>query len=111
MLRKMYYRAFIVFLSLRWMRNLCLGDIVVYNGKRYTLTQGVANPYWSLSLIDGKERLERIHRKEFKKERSVSNWIGSFKRGHQFYMDHWYAIWVHGGVKPWMRECKIWGKS
>lgn len=103
-----FWWAYIVRLSLRWIPGLNLGDVVVYKGKRYTLNQGVCRPLWDMGLIGGGEYLTHIHETEFRKERSLRNYMGSFRSGYCFYMTCWFSIWVNEGIKPWMRRCNIW---
>ena len=57
----------------------------------------------------GGRKLARVHRKDFRKVRSLSNYLGSFRSGYRFYMGYWYTIWVYRGIEPWVKACKIWG--
>lgn len=105
-MRKIYWRIRIILLALKWIPSLNLGDEVIYQGRRYTLIQGVYNPYWDLSRQE--ECLENIHRNNFKKVQSLPNYWHSFTSGYRFYMNAWYKIWLREGIKPWMRACNIW---
>ena len=106
-IKEIYWRLFIIRLSLRWILSNCLGDRVRYRGKEYILTQGVCDPLWNLLSDDG-ERLEFVHHDHFYKIASFKNYIGSFRAGYGFYMTSWYRIWLRGGIKPWTRGCRIW---
>jgi hypothetical protein len=104
----LYWQIRIVLLALRWIPNLHLGDQVKYQGRVWTLHQGVRSPVWSLA--NGDEVVE-VHESEFSKVRSLSNYLGTFRRGYSFYRTCWFDIWVHEGIKPWMRQCRIWGRA
>ncbi len=106
MLNAIYWRLYIIRLALRWVRQINLGDEVVYQGKRWWLNQGVADPYWNLSR-DG-EYAKDVHRDQFRKVRTPAHLWRSFRFGYQFYMRSWYSIWLQQGIKPWMAGCNIW---
>lgn len=105
-MKAIYWRLFIIRLSLRWIGKLNIGDEVVYQGARYVLNQGVNNPYWTL-CGQGKD-LDWVHSDDFRKVRGVRPAWRSFRAGYRFYMTSWYGIWVNEGVKPWMLACNIW---
>ena len=113
-MRRAYWWVRVVLLSLRWMRRLGIGDYVEYKGERWMLVQGVCRPSWDLvrKCTTGEEKRENhVHESEFKKIHSVSGYIDSFRRGYRFYMSNWYDSWVRGGIKPWMRGCRIWARD
>jgi hypothetical protein len=105
-MKKILWWLFVVRLSLRWIGRLNLGDQVVFEGKRWRLNQGVADPYWALARED--EYLERVHRDKFRKVRGPRAAWTSFRSGYRFYMGYWFDIWVRQGVEPWMLGCAIW---
>lgn len=105
--KSVYWRARIVHLSLRWVFKFNLGDRVIYQGRVWTLIQGVRAPVWK--LICGDE-VAQAKEEDFRKVRSLRSYWGSFESGYRFYMGYWYDIWMRSGIKPWMRECKIWGR-
>ena len=107
-MRKIYFWFYIVWLSFKWIFKFNLGDLVIYGSKKYVLIQGAASPYWNLREYNGDSRIAHIHQKEFSKVRTVKNIMGSFLSGYSFYMGYWFDIWVNEGVKPWMKQCKIW---
>lgn len=106
---RIYYWLMIVVLSLKWVPKINLGDIIIYQGKRYFVANGVCAPSWDIQLVGGFERL-LIHQSKFKKECTLKNFMGSFKSGYRFYMTSWYSIWCHSGIEPWMKACNIWAK-
>lgn len=108
---RLYWKLRIILLALRWIPDLNLGDIVIYNGKRYALNQGVCRPSWDMGLVGGDEYLKHINEADFKKECSLKNYWGSFCSGYRFYMINWFDIWVRNGIEPWMRGCNIWAKG
>ena len=107
-MRQIYYWIKIIFLSLKWIPNINLGDIVLYEGKRWCVMQGVMAPTWEIQVVDSFER-KSVHESLFKKEATVKNYFGSFKSAYQFYMTSWYRIWCYSGIQPWMKACRIWG--
>ena len=107
-LARLYWRLFVIRLSLRWMLNYNLGDLVWYGGEQWTLVQGVCAPRWTLQK--GNDRVE-AYQTAFRKVRSLSNYWRSFVWGYKFYMQNWYDIWLREGIKPWMRGCNIWGRK
>jgi len=107
--KRIKYWLLIVFLSVKWMFKINLGDTVIYQGKRWTAIQGVCNPVWDIVRIGSNEKAT-IDKKYFRKELTVGNLVGSFKSGYRFYMTCWYRIFVNSGIQPWMRNCNIWGK-
>jgi hypothetical protein len=98
--------VFVIRLALRWVPKFNLGDAVIYKGERWHLYQGVASPTWGLSQGGGVTCQARED--EFRKVRSIRNYVGSFMSGYRFYMTSWFSIWCREGVKPWMLACNIW---
>jgi hypothetical protein len=108
----LYWRVRILFFALRWVTSLNLGDrVVTADGKEWVLAQGVCKPYWDLDPFPAGGKRAHLHESEFRKVRSLSNYLGSFRYGWWFYMTSWHAIWVNQGIKPWMRALPIWGKK
>ena len=108
-MKNAYWWLFIVRLSLRWIPRFNIGDKVWYRGEQWSLYQGVYHPKWH--LCRGEERVEFVHESEFRKVRSLENYIGSFRSGYRFYMTAWFKIWVNEGIKSWMRGCNIWARG
>ena len=108
-MKKLKYWLLIVLLSIKWMFKVCLGDKIVYQGKEYEVINGVVQNSWKLSGLDNGHD-GWVQRKECKKVKALSNVIGSFKSGYNFYMSAWYSLWVKVGIKQWMKNCPIWGK-
>lgn len=108
LLRSIYYRLLIVRLALRWVRKLNPGDIVIHEGRRWTLIQGKCAPLWDLH--DGDDYKPMVHERDFRKVGGVRAAWRSFRSGYDFYMRSWHDIWVNEGIKPWMRGCNIWGR-
>lgn len=111
LLKAIYWRLRIVHLATRWLFIYNLGDLVLYKGKEWSLIQGVMAPTWSLVRGEGGD-FERVdaHESEFRKVRTLRNYVGSFRSGYRFYMTSWYGIWMREGIKPWMLGCNIWAR-
>ena len=92
-MRRLYVWVHIVWRALRWMPKLNLGDRVLYEGKEWSLIQGVASPYWD--MWNGITRINHIHKSELHKVRTLRNYLGSFRSGYCFFMVCWYSIWVY----------------
>jgi len=106
-MKQLYWRARIFFLSLRWILQINLGDMVIYRGKKYTVCNGVRPGSWRLGDLDNNSD-GWVPRKDCKKVWNVANIRHSFFSGWNFYMKNWFGIWCHGGIKSWMRSCNIW---
>lgn len=112
MLNKMLWQYRIICLSLRWIRTLNLGDLVIFRGEEWAINQGVARPYFDLVCVSDGKCVSHVHMLRFKKVRSLRNWWGSFCSGYQFYRRSWYDIWVRVGVEPCELGLNIWaGKA
>ncbi len=105
LLSRIYWHCFVVRLSLKWVFSYNLGDKVWHGRGQWTLVQGVCAPRWILQKEN--QRIE-VYESAFRKVRSFSNYLYSFRSGHRFYMQNWYSIWLCEGVMPWMKNCKIW---
>ena len=57
-----------VWLGIKSVFELNLGDIVNYDGRKFILTQGVYHPKWHMHDIETNERFEFVHRESFQKE-------------------------------------------
>jgi len=108
-MKKFYWKIRIILLAFRWMPRFNLGALVWYQGKQWMLIQGVCAPIWELADLKTGERIS-VAETKMEKVRSLRNWLGSFKRGYDFYMSSWFDIWVHKGIQPWMRGCRIWAR-
>ena len=109
---RVYYWLKIVWLSLKQIHKIHLGDKVILKTDKYpttwTVINGVCSESWKLSgLRDGEEVIE-VPRKDCKKIKTFQNYLGSYKFRYGFYMGYWYDIWCREGIQPWMRRCKIW---
>ena len=108
-MKKIYFRCLIVWLSIKWMFRFNLGDLVKYKNDIYVLNQGVCCPRWDIKkLNDDSVYITHVHQDNFKKVKTLKNYYGSFRSGHQFYTGYWYDIWAREGIKTWMRKCRIW---
>lgn len=110
-LKAIYWHFFILRLALRWVPRFNIGDVVIHKGRRWALNQGVDAPRWSMISLPDRADYITVCSSEFRKERALRNYLGSFKSGWRFYMQNWYGIWMNGGIQPWMRECRIWAKE
>ena len=102
-LNKIKYWLYIIYLSIKHIPLINLGNTVFYNGKRYNVINGVRPKYWTLTDIGD------ISRESCKLEKSISNFWWSFISSYNFYMINWYSIWVRNGIEDWMKGCNIWG--
>jgi len=100
--KKVYFRLLIIGLALRSMFRLSLGDEIIYKNKKYSITNGNRLHQWTLD--------SSIHalKSKCKKVYSIKGMIFSFKRAYSFYMNSWYSIWIHRGIKKWMGRLPIW---
>lgn len=105
---KIYWRIRIIFLSLRWIPQVNLGDIVIYNGDKYTVCNGVRPMSWRLEPSKDLSDSGWVSRKECRKVWSLKNIWYSFYSGYNFYMTSWFQIWANNGIKDWMHGCNIW---
>ena len=108
-MRKVYFWLYIVYLSIKWVFKFNLGDSIKYKGDIYILNQGVCCPCWDIKkLNDDNIYIKNVHQDNFRKVLTLKNLYGSFNSGYSFYMVNWYDIWVRNGIKPWMKNCRIW---
>jgi len=107
LVNKLYWWLYICKLSFRWIFNLNIGDIVIYNGQEWEAVQGVCDPSWD--FMRGEKRIS-LNKNKVIKKKSLINYIRSYKSGYRFYMQNWYSIWVRNGIEDWMRGCNIWAK-
>jgi hypothetical protein len=105
-IKAIYWRLVITRLAWRWIFIPTLGDMVIFNGKKYRLNQGVRSPIWS--LVREGEYIE-VHEKDFQRVIGIKAWWRSFNSGYRFYMWSWYGIWMDQGIQPWMQGANIWG--
>lgn len=101
-MNKILVYLMIIFLSMKWMFRITIGDKIYYKGKIYQVTNGVCPTTWTLN---SKFRAKRI---ECQKIWSLKGTIRSFQSGYSFYMGYWYSIWVNVGIESWMQRCQIW---
>lgn len=106
-IKQLYYWLFIVWWSAKKMFRVNLSSNVVYRGKEYIVVNGVPHDSWRLVGLENDEN-GYVRRVECKKVNTISNHIKSFKFNYNFYMLAWYDIWVHNGIRLWMRTCNIW---
>ena len=107
-MNRIKYWLLIIWLSFKWMFRTTLGDEIIYNGKKYTIANGVSPATWRLSNYNPDYYKCFVPRKDCKKIWSIKGMIRSFQSGYSFYMGYWYDIWVNVGIKSWMRSCRIW---
>lgn len=68
-----------------------IGDIVIYNDKKYVVTNGVTMPVWNITELEARVRL-RINQCEFKKEKSFRNIKNAISGAYRFHMGYWHDI-------------------
>ena len=103
-LRTLYYRSYIRWLALQWVKHVNLGDEVIHNGIVRKVTNGVHSGCWTLS----NPRQELVPRTECRKRLTPKNLLHSYRSGVRFYEGYWLSIWVNKGIEPWVRACPIW---
>src|ERR1051325_3502542 len=110
LMKVIYWRAFVICLSLKWVFKFNIGDLVWYQNEQWTLSQGVKSPIWTLRKCQY-ERCDskgvEVSESDFSKVKSLANYWGSFRSGYRFYMGYWYDIWKRDGIQDWMRDSKI----
>ena len=106
MITKLYWKIRILWMALRWIPQTNLGDEIIYQGKKYTIINGVRPESWRIDLNNDDGGW--VKRKDCKKVLSISNIKHSFYSGYNFYMTSWFDIWCREGIKDWMRGCNIW---
>lgn len=106
----MRYRLLIVWLSIKWMFQINLGNDVWYQGKVWNVYNGVCPGTWHLcrDTDEGRKFAEPL-RTEVKNYWSITNMLHGFKSGHSFYTGYWLGIWKTQGIKNWMKVLPIWG--
>ena len=105
------YKLYIIWISLRWIRKVCLGDIVVYKGEEYFISNIVNPMFWTLQQPNYGKRVEYATMEECTKKKTFNNYFKNYKQGYNFYMTNWYGIWVNNrDIAPWVRTLSIWGK-
>lgn len=98
---RLYVWLRIVWLSLRWVGRINIGNRVRYQGRIWTVSNGVALPKWSLVRWEPQEYLEYVHEGDFQLIQSPREWWRSFQSGYRFYMGYWFAIWASGSRLMW----------
>ena len=106
-MKSLKWRIFIIWLSLKWIPRVNLGDYVWYAGKKYMVCNGVRSESWRLGDLDNGDE-GCVSRAMVRKVWTLANVWHSFSSGHLFYMANWYAIWKQQGIKDWMKACQIW---
>lgn len=94
-----YIKSFIlksryIWLGIKSIFKLNLGDRVIYQGRVCGLYQGAYNPKWHLRDIETLECFKYIHKDNFKKIISLDNMIWDIKHMYRFYMDYWHDIFM-----------------
>lgn len=82
-----------VWLGIKSIFKLNIGDRVKYQGRICVLTQGVHNPKWHMHDIKTDKRFEYVHKNDFKKMFWV-NIVRDIKHIYGFYMMYWYDIFM-----------------
>lgn len=111
--RTLQYKLYIRWLAFQWMKQLNVGDRVIYQGKEWTISNGVCG--WHIvrgKHVDGTfEDVDCVKTEELKKVKNFSNYYGSYKSGVYFYETSWLSIWVDRGIEPWIRALRIWPRK
>lgn len=109
---RLKYKLYIMWISLRWIKKVCLGDIVMYKGEEYFISNGVSPMSWTLQQPNFGKRVENAPRGECLKKKTIKNYLKNYNQGYNFYMTNWYGIWVHNReISPWIKALRIWGKE
>lgn len=107
-MKAIYWRLFMFRLALRWVFRLNLGREVWYEGRKWTLVQGVRSPVWTLVPCEPPVETKEVHEKDFRLVRTWRNYWHGFSSGYLYYRTSWYDIWMRNGIEPWMIGCRIW---
>ena len=83
-----------LWLGIKSIAQLNLGDRVIYQGRVYSLYQGIYNPKWHLLDVETHKCFEFVHRDHFKKEISLRNVVLDIRHMYRFYMDYWHDIFI-----------------
>lgn len=114
-IRALVVRLMYVMYALKNINKPHLGDVVTYKGLQCMLIQGVQNPFWDLwyegtpiAIRDvdqvlgddeTKERLNHIHKDDFKLQPLWKRFKFSFLSSYEFQMSNWYSIDVQKSGK------------
>jgi hypothetical protein len=90
-MKKIIVKLRFIYLALRAIFKLNLGDEVIYNKEKYTTIQGAADPHWDI-INEQNNRKNHIHKKNFKKIISWKNIKHDITFIYNFYMRYWYDI-------------------
>jgi len=71
--------------------SINLGDIVIYDGKRYFVNNGASSPTWDLLELESNEHI-RVNSKDFKKEISIRNIKNAIRSTYRFQIGYWHRI-------------------
>ena len=76
-----------------WKRmwQIGIGDTVHTTGRRLLILNGVSAPMWDVQDRVTAEFL-RCHERDMRKERTLRNYIGSFRSGWNWWMKSWFEI-------------------
>ncbi len=91
-MKKVVLKIRFILIGLKNIFQLNLGDIVIYNGTKCILTQGVYSPEWHMHEVVTNARHEYIHKKKFRKAVSYKNVKNAINGTYRFYMDYWFSI-------------------
>ncbi len=76
-----------------------LGDVVMYDGIRCSLIQGVSDPHWDLlpltpENMESSKRVvfRHVHRDDFLLSQSLRRNLWALRSDYRFKMDYWYSI-------------------
>jgi len=99
-----YWNLYIRKLAFKWIFRKNLGDDVMYNGKVYTISNGVCYPSWDSNSHGVRTS---IPNNKCRKVLTPKNLYRSYSYGVSFYTQNWLDIWKREGVKDWMKGCSI----
>lgn len=100
MLKKLSVHWYIIYLAIyRTLFKWNLGEHVRIQGyglTKWILYQGVDDPYWKASCLEGHIELSKtVHKRYLRKVWELSNLIKVFNSCRKFYLSNWFDIWVH----------------
>lgn len=100
---------FVVWLSIKGMYYVNLGDLVWHKQRKWVVVNGVTCGCWDLQDMPTRERV-CVRYEECRKVWTPSNVIGGFTTRYRFYMGYWFDIWCRNGIEEWTKSLPIWGK-
>lgn len=105
--KKVLVWFYVVCISIKTMRQLHLGEIVVHDGQRFVLINGITRPLWHCQNINTEECCF-LRESEFKRASIIKSLFHNLGFNYWFFMTNWYKIWCEQGGLDWTDRCGLW---